>query len=96
MIMWGESAFSSHLKRAGFALIFSLFFLLPGCLSSDSDSASQSDSETISEGPIVLEVWHTFAAESKEEQVFTNAIKSFEENNPNITVEITMIPFGNA
>jgi len=85
-------AFPSHTKRAGFAVILSIFFLLPGCISSDTESVS----ETINDGPIILEVWHTFAAESKEEQVFTNAIKTFEENNPNITVEITMIPFGNA
>ena len=41
-------------------------------------------------------MWHTFAAESKEELVFTNSIKEFESNNPNIDVEITMIPYDNA
>ena len=41
-------------------------------------------------------MWHTFAAESKEEQVFTNAVRDFEAVNPNITVEITMVPFANA
>ena len=39
---------------------------------------------------------NTFAAESKEEQVFMNSIKSFESSHPNVTVDVTMVPFGNA
>ena len=37
-----------------------------------------------------------FCAESKEEQVFMNSIKSFESAHPNVTVDVTMVPFGNA
>ena len=44
----------------------------------------------------VLEVWHTFAAESKEEETFTKAVRDFEAANPNITVDVTLVPFGNA
>ena len=79
-------------KQASFALIITLLFIIPGCLGTGSEEIDTgSDS-----GPITLEVWHTFAAESKEEQVFTNSVKAFEMANPNITVEITMVPFGNA
>ena len=79
-------------KQAMFALIITLLFIIPGCLGTGSEEIDAgSDS-----GPITIEVWHTFAAESKEEQVFTNSVKDFEMANPNITVEITMVPFGNA
>ena len=37
-------------------------------------------------GPITLTVWHTFAAESKEENVFLQSVKEFESQHPNITV----------
>ncbi|HJM45255.1 MAG TPA: extracellular solute-binding protein, partial [Candidatus Poseidoniaceae archaeon] len=80
-------------KNHIFALLISIFFLLPGCLSGDNNEESQN---ILNGGPITLEVWHTFAAESKEEETFTNAIKEFEAANPNITVEITLVPFGNA
>ena len=68
-------------------------FLTPGCLDF---GGGDTESSTSADGPITIEVWHTFAAESKEEQVFTNAVRDFEAVNPNITVEITMVPFANA
>tara|TARA_B100001750_G_C15513634_1_gene605405 strand:- start:860 stop:3412 length:2553 start_codon:yes stop_codon:yes gene_type:complete len=67
--------------------------MLPGCLE---QANAVSESQEVDEGPITLEVWHTFAAESKEEETFTNAVRNFEDAHPNITVEITMVPFGNA
>lgn len=71
-------------------LIGSVF--LAGCLgSSESTSTSVDD-----EGPITLTVWHTFAAESKEENVFLSSIRSFEALHPNITVEASLVPFGDA
>ena len=76
-----------------FALFFTLFFLLPGCLGGE--DSEENESITL-DGPLTLEVWHTFAAESKEEETFTNAVRDFEAANPNITVEITLVPFGNA
>ena len=45
---------------------------------------------------VTLEVWHTFAAESKEENVFLQSIKAFESIHPNITVEVALVPFGDA
>jgi len=66
---------------------------MPGCLDFGNEDTS---SQTSSEGPITIEVWHTFASESKEEETFTNAVRDFEVANPNITVEITLVPFGNA
>ena len=80
-------------NRGILTAIFILAFLTPGCLDfggGDTESSNSAD------GPITIEVWHTFAAESKEEQVFTNAVRDFEAVNPNITVEITMVPFANA
>ena len=75
-------------------LAFALFMLLflSGCLGTD----QQSGEATPVDGQVVLEVWHTFAAESKEEQVFMNSISTFETANPNVTVDVTMVPFGNA
>lgn len=71
-------------------LIGSVF--LAGCLGgSESTSTSVDD-----EGPITLTVWHTFAAESKEENVFLSSIRDFEALHPNITVEASLVPFGDA
>ena len=79
--------------RGILTVIFILVFLTPGCLDF---GGGDTESSTSADGPITIEVWHTFAAESKEEQVFTNAVRDFEAVNPNITVEITMVPFANA
>ena len=80
-------------NRGVLTVIFILAFLTPGCLDF---GGGDTESSTSADGPITIEVWHTFAAESKEEQVFTNAVRDFEAVNPNITVEITMVPFANA
>jgi arabinogalactan oligomer/maltooligosaccharide transport system permease protein len=45
---------------------------------------------------VSLTVWHTFAAESKEENVFLQSIQSFESEHPNITVDVALVPFGDA
>ncbi len=73
--------------------LISVLFLLQGCIGGE--SLDESEKDTI-DGPIVLEVWHTFASESKEEETFTNAIREFESLNPDITVEITWKPYANA
>ena len=83
----------SSAKHGAYALILLLAFSLPGCLDFGGET---NNSPTSSEGPITIEVWHTFASESKEEQVFTEAVRDFEAVNPNITVEITLVPFANA
>ena len=82
---------SSYRKRLLAIVLFSMIFL-SGCLGND----QQDLRENASNGDIKLEVWHTFAAESKEEEVFMNAISSFESIHPNVTVDVTMVPFGNA
>jgi len=79
-------------KKSAFTVLLAILFLIPGCLEGEGDVQLTVGDE----GPITLEVWHTFAAESKEEETFTNAVRDFESANPNITVEITMVPFGNA
>ena len=83
-------------RKAGRAALVSLLLctvLMSGCLGG-SDDTSLDDS--VSEDPITLTVWHTFAAESKEENVFLQSIQSFETANPNITVDVALVPFGEA
>ena len=90
----GDECQQARIRKGIFAFLLSILFLLPGCLDVD-DSGTDGGSQSLS-GEITLDIWHTFAAESKEEEVFTNAVKEFEQNNPNVSVEITMVPFGNA
>tara|TARA_B100000530_G_scaffold164355_1_gene103384 strand:+ start:2455 stop:5082 length:2628 start_codon:yes stop_codon:yes gene_type:complete len=90
----GDGRQEARIRNGIYALLLSILFLLPGCLDGD-DSRKSSSGPSLS-GEITLDIWHTFAAESKEEEVFTNAVKEFEQNNPNVSVEITMVPFGNA
>ena len=65
-------------------------------LPSLSNEKSESNTESDESNEITIEVWHTFTAESKEEESFNKAILSFQETHPNISVEVTMIPFSNA
>ncbi len=89
--MQGMVGGTSYRKQFLAIVLFSMIFL-SGCLGN-----SQQDSELAAlNGDVVLEVWHTFAAESKEEEVFLNSIASFESAHPNVTVDVTMVPFGNA
>ena len=90
--MLGAPSKSSS-KRGVLVLILVIAFISPGCLDFGDEDTTSSSSE---DGPITIEAWHTFASESKEEQVFTNAVRDFEAANPNITVEITLVPFANA
>jgi len=98
-----------HMGRGGAACALVLLLLaspIAGCLSNEggsgaddaggdgSDSASGAGSEGTES--IQLEVWASFAAESKEEEAFLDAIESFETANPGIEVEATLIPFANA
>ena len=90
--MLGAPSKSSS-KRGALVLILVIAFISPGCLDFGGEDTTSSSFE---DGPITIEVWHTFAAESKEEVTFTNAVRDFEAANPNITVEITLVPFANA
>ena len=86
----GDERQEARIRKGISALLLAILFLLPGCLDGD-DSENSSSNQSLS-GEITLDIWHTFAAESKEEEVFTNAVKLFEQDNPNVTVEITMVP----
>ena len=79
-------------RRAALAVLLLCSVMLAGCLGG-SDTASTSVDD---DGPITLTVWHTFAAESKEENVFLQSIRSFEALHPNITVDASLVPFGDA
>lgn len=79
-------------RRAALVVALLCSMYMAGCLStSDAPSASKD-----SDGPVTITVWHTFAAESKEENVFLSSIKAFESLHPNITVDASLVPFGDA
>ena len=80
------------LQKRVLAFAFFLMIFLSGCLGNGQQNAEESSQQS----DIVLEVWHTFAAESKEEEVFMNSVAEFESAHPNVTVDVTMVPFGNA
>ena len=67
--------------------------LLSGCLGGGENTNQGEEAEG---EQITLTVWHTFAAESKEENVFLQSVKDFETLNPNITVDVALVPFGDA
>ena len=75
------------------SVVLAATLILSGCLGNEGENGTSSSSD---DGPITLEVWHTFAAESKEELVFLQAIASFEALNPSIEVEVALVPFGDA
>lgn len=75
------------------SVVLAATLMLSGCLGNAGENGTSSSSN---DGPITLEVWHTFAAESKEELVFIQAIASFEALNPGIEVEVALVPFGDA
>lgn len=45
------------------------------------------------DGPIPLEVWHTFGANTTDERIFLDAVEAFEAAHPNIDVEPVRIPY---
>lgn len=67
--------------------------MLSGCLGGNEVAVAGDPNQG---GPITLTVWHTFAAESKEENVFLQSIQAFESSNPNVTVDVALVPFGDA
>ena len=87
--MHGMSHPSSFRKRL-LSIVCILMIFLSGCLGPNEENQEQNSQD----GEISLTLWHTFAAESKEEEVFMNSIKSFESAHPNVTVDVTMVPFG--
>ena len=71
--MFGGTDVQIRPRKLLFVFIAALF-ILPGCLDFGGTDENTSTSE---DGPITIEVWHTFAAESKEEETFTNAVREF-------------------
>lgn len=80
-------------RLAVVSVVLAATLMLSGCLGNEGGNDTSSSSD---DGPITLEVWHTFAAESKEELVFLQAVSSFEALNPGIEVEVALVPFGDA
>ena len=89
--MLGIAKVPSLRKRLLAIAIFSLIFL-SGCLG-DGQKITEQESE---DAAITLDVWYTFAPESKEEVVFMNSIRSFEAAHPNVIVDATMKPYTEA
>ena len=89
--MLGIAKVPSLRKRLLAIAIFSLIFL-SGCLG-DGQQITEQESE---DAAITLDVWYTFAPESKEEVVFMNSIRSFEAAHPNVIVDATMKPYTEA
>ncbi len=72
------------------SLLLVLLLLLPGCLE---ESGDQSD--VANGGPVSLEVWYTFSAESLEEEVFLDSVEQF-SSSTGIEVEAVRVPYGDA
>ncbi len=68
--------------------------LLAGCSSGNSDQASDNAGDGNSEGGVVQLTFWRNAGNDVENKVYEDLIKGFEEQNPNIKVKMTPIPFG--
>ena len=73
------------------SFIIVIFLLSPGCLSTDNSTELDSN-----DSDIELTVWHSFAAESKEQATFESRIEVFMASNPGVEVKISAIPYPEA
>ncbi|MGB1819263.1 MAG: hypothetical protein ACPHK2_06535, partial [Candidatus Poseidoniaceae archaeon] len=69
--------------------------LSSGCLQNNQANVEREDNLLNMEGDSI-EVWHTFALGSTEERAFLDAIELFENQFPEIDIEVTGVPFSNA
>ena len=72
-------------------MILAIFLFTPGCLSSNQSTNLDSNESTIT-----ITVWHSFAAESKEQATFESKIEAFMSSNPGVEVKISAIPCSDA
>ena len=82
-----------HSRLLGIGIIF--LMLTSGCLQNNQANVGPEDNLLNSEGDSI-EVWHTFALGSTEERAFLDAIELFENQFPEIDIEVTGVPFSNA
>ena len=82
-----------HSRLLGIGIIF--LMLTSGCLQNNQANVEQEDNLLNTEGDSI-EVWHTFALGSTEERAFLDAIELFENQFPEIDIEVTGVPFSNA
>ena len=78
-------------QRVFCPFIVVIILLLPGCLSTDPISNQENEEQVIE-----LKVWHSFAAESKEQATFESKISAFMAFNPGVEVQISAIPYPEA
>ncbi len=78
--------------RPFISMLLVFMLVLSGCIGGDGvgarDSVSSGDG-----GTITLVVWSTFEADSLEDEVFLDAVKLFENEHPNIVVDVSNRPF---
>ena len=79
--------------RRAFVTLLLVIMFTTGCLGVGQDEVARSGDDS---ADVHLTVWYTFAAESKEEQVFLESIRGFQDLHPNITVDATLIPYDDA
>ncbi|MDJ0922867.1 MAG: extracellular solute-binding protein [Henriciella sp.] len=63
-----------------------LTWALTGCAPSEKPVSTDDATNT-------LEVWHTYSADSLEEEVFETSIEAFRRQNPDMSVEVVRVPF---
>ena len=80
------------MRQRWMVLLFGLLLLTPGCIGNE-DTSESSDVLYDEQESVTLDVWHSFTTDSKEENVFLDAIESFDALYPNITVDVTQKPF---
>ena len=75
-----------------FLVLVAIFvgLLLSGCTGAATATQAPATTEAMSEA-VTISVWHGYT--ETEEQVFTDYVKSFQEQNPNITVDVLAVPF---
>lgn len=79
------------IRRIFFSLLVISILLFPGCLASNQSLEVEDNESTIE-----LVVWHSFAAESKEQATFESKIDQFMASNPSVEVKISAIPYTEA
>jgi len=82
-----------HPRLFGIGVIF--LMLTSGCLQNNQANIGAEDNLLNEEGNSI-EVWHTFAMGSTEERAFLDAIELFENEFPEIEIEVTGVPYSNA
>jgi maltose-binding protein MalE len=85
-------------RKEALACILALLIIIPGCLGvGGSEVGDDLDGDDAGGGGvsevITLVVWSTFEADSREDEVFLDAITTFDAEHPSIIIEVSNRPF---